>query len=513
MTVENVPPGAPHKADSPSESPSDALGSMDAAPETRDGSPLGLPRKKQMNVQLMGGLLRFADILTILLVGLAIYWFYPRMPHGLVPERHYQIALLAGSVLTLLAFSRLGLYTAGSILGRFSIGRAVAGWFATVFVLLVVAFALQISDSFSRVWVVSWMIITPLALSTVRNIVSFQVKSMAKDRQFALRTVIFGAGDYGRRLARHLKEQNDPMTEIVGFVDDRTNRVPHTCEGYEVLGNTDRLIEMVRNQEIDQVLVALPWGAKSRLDTLIADIGVTPVSILLAPDVGGFLPKGRSITTVADVPMLHILDRPFSGWAALIKDIEDRVLASLFILAALPVLAAVALAIKLDSKGPIIFKQRRFGFNNQEILIWKFRSMYVDDCDTTGTKQATKDDPRITRVGKLLRKTSLDELPQLFNVLRGEMSIVGPRPHAVSTKIGDRLFSELVERYDARHKVKPGITGWAQVNGWRGETDTVEKIQKRVEYDLHYIENWSVWLDVYIIFKTVWLVFKDEQAY
>lgn len=471
-------------------------------------------RSQIISVHLFSDLLRVLDWAIIILVGLVIYWAYPEMPATIVPSMNYQMALLIGATVTVLSFSWLGAYQPGTVLRQgMPIGRAMVAWMGSAGLLLSIAFALKISEEFSRVWAVTWFALTPLAVFAMRAFVGARVRALAAQGKFALRTVIFGAGEYGQRLARHLREQSDPMIDVIGFVDDRRHRVPPICEGFDVLGNTDDLIEMVRSDAVDQVLVALPWGAKSRLKHLIESIGVTPVSILLAPDVAGFLPTGRSIISVAEVPMVQVLDAPFSGWGALLKAIEDRLLSGLFILLASPVLIACALAIRLDSKGPVIFKQRRFGYNNQEILVWKFRSMYTDRCDITGSQQATKDDPRVTRVGRLLRRTSLDELPQLFNVFRGEMSIVGPRPHAVSTKIGDRLFSELVHRYDARHKVKPGITGWAQVNGWRGETDTVEKIQKRVEYDLFYIENWSIWLDLYIIIKTVLLVFKDDKAY
>ena len=211
--------------------------------------------------------------------------------------------------------------------------------------------------------------------------------------------------------------------------------------------------------------------------------------------------------------MLGVFDRPISGWNHALKAVEDIVLGQLFVLLASPILGLIALAIKLDSPGPILFRQVRYGFNNNTIEVMKFRTMYTHMEDRAADVLTTRDDPRVTRVGRFLRKWSLDELPQLFNVLRGEMSIVGPRPHGLAAKAAGRRYEEVTEHYAARHKVKPGITGWAQVNGWRGETDTVDKIKKRVEYDLDYIDNWSIWLDLYVIAKTVFVIFDNRDTF
>jgi exopolysaccharide biosynthesis polyprenyl glycosylphosphotransferase len=219
------------------------------------------------------------------------------------------------------------------------------------------------------------------------------------------------------------------------------------------------------------------------------------------------------VVLLGDLPVMTLFERPISGFDQIVKRIEDVVLTLLGMIFVLPLIAIVAVAIKLDSPGPVFFRQDREGFNNQRFKIWKFRSMRVERCETDGITQARKDDDRITRVGRVLRRTSIDELPQLFNVLTGEMSLVGPRPHAPSTKAGDRVFSDVVSHYAARHKVKPGMTGWAQVHGWRGETDTEEKLLKRLEHDLYYIENWSVLLDLYIIMRTVVTLAFQKTAY
>jgi exopolysaccharide biosynthesis polyprenyl glycosylphosphotransferase len=216
---------------------------------------------------------------------------------------------------------------------------------------------------------------------------------------------------------------------------------------------------------------------------------------------------------LGNLPLLSVFDRPLKGWNLFQKEAVDRVLALIAIILLSPVLAAVALAVKLESRGPVIFKQKRYGFNNELIEIYKFRSMYAESSDATAARLVSKDDPRVTRVGRFIRKTSLDELPQLFNVLMGTLSLVGPRPHALHAKAADTLYHDAVEDYFARHRVKPGVTGWAQIHGWRGETDTLEKISKRVEHDLYYIDNWSIGLDIYILLRTPLALLNTESAY
>jgi exopolysaccharide biosynthesis polyprenyl glycosylphosphotransferase len=237
------------------------------------------------------------------------------------------------------------------------------------------------------------------------------------------------------------------------------------------------------------------------------------VKIRLAPDLASFVFAKRPLVMLGEMPLMTLFDRPISGIDATIKTAEDVILPLIILFFIWPLLLVIAVAIKLDSRGPILFRQLREGFNNQTFRVYKFRSMYDDRTELDGINQASRNDPRVTRVGRILRMTSLDELPQIFNVLQGDMSLVGPRPHAVSTRAGGRLFSDVVGSYAARHKVKPGITGWAQVCGWRGETDTEDKLIKRFEHDLYYIENWSLWLDLYILFRTIGSVLLPRNAF
>ena len=331
-----------------------------------------------------------------------------------------------------------------------------------------------------------------------------------------LRVAIFGAGEQGQRLARYIRSDDRLTIDLVGFFDDRGPgrvRPQSGCADQPVRGGLAALIAMVRAGRIDQVIIALPWSAEHRLQDIVAALAHTPVRIRLAPDLASFAFAQRPIMLLGDLPIMALFERPISGLDSLMKRIEDLVLLGLLLPFALPIMLGAALAIKLDSPGPVFFRQEREGFNARRFAIWKFRTMYADRLEFDAIKQAARDDPRVTRIGRLLRATSMDELPQLINVARGDMSIVGPRPHAPSTRAGQRLFGDIVSSYAARHNVKPGLTGWAQVNGWRGETDTEEKLIRRLEHDLHYIEHWSMGFDIIILLRTIWAVMAPRNAY
>jgi Undecaprenyl-phosphate glucose phosphotransferase len=258
----------------------------------------------------------------------------------------------------------------------------------------------------------------------------------------------------------------------------------------------------------------MPITAEQRLLQMLRKLWVLPVDIRLAAHSNKLRFRPRSYSYIGSVPVLDVFDKPIADWDVVMKSIFDRIVASILLVVLSPVLLAVAAAIKFDSKGPVLFRQKRYGFNNEMIEVFKFRSMFTEMLDPTASKLVTKNDPRVTRVGRFIRKTSLDELPQLFNVaFSGNLSLVGPRPHAVHAKAADRKYDEVVDGYFARHRVRPGITGWAQINGWRGETDTQEKLQARVEHDLYYIENWSILFDLYILLMTPFALVKGENAY
>ncbi len=382
--------------------------------------------------------------------------------------------------------------------------RVATAWVTTALFLVTLGFLLKASDAVSREWAVGWFAGGGATLLSTRLAMTIWVRRLKRRGTFNQRVAIFGAGPQGARLANYILTTDKLTITIVGFFDDRQDgRVPKSAHGIPVLGNLTTLVETIRENRIDQVIVALPWSAESRLQQVVSRLALTPVRIRLAPDLASFVFARRPVVLLGDVPVMTLFERPISGMDALLKVAEDRVLATLALAVFAVPMLLIALAIRLDSPGPIFFRQPREGFNNRPFRVYKFRSMYHNHTQHTDITQASRRDPRVTRVGAILRRTSLDELPQLFNVLQGDMSLVGPRPHAPSTRAGGRLFSDVLSSYAARHKVKPGITGWAQVCGWRGETDTEDKLVKRFEHDLYYIENWSIWFDFYVLVRTV----------
>ena len=316
-------------------------------------------------------------------------------------------------------------------------------------------------------------------------------------------------------MLRDLVQADRADARLFGVFDDRNDdRSPPIVEGVPKLGDFDDLVGFARRARVELVIFALPITAEERLLEMLRKLWVLPVDVRLAANATRLRLAARSYSYIASSPMFDVFDRPLADWDVVIKAVFDRVVGALALLLLLPVMLIAAVAVKLDSRGPLLFKQIRYGFNNELMLIYKFRSMRDEYSDPVAESLVTRDDPRVTRVGRFLRRTSIDELPQLFNVVfRGDLSLVGPRPHAIHAKAADRQYDEAVEGYFARHRVKPGLTGWAQINGWRGETDTSEKIQKRVDHDLYYIENWSLFLDIYILAMTPWAMLTGRNAY
>ena len=321
------------------------------------------------------------------------------------------------------------------------------------------------------------------------------------------------AGDLGRRFVDRLTHAERYGARIVGIFDDRKERVPETIAGIAVEGRSDDLIAFVRRHRVDMVVVALPLSAELRMLEIVHKLRQLPIDIRVLTDFVGFHVPNRPVSYLGGIPLINVFDRPIKDWKAVGKAIEDRVIAACALVLLSPLLAAVALLVRLDSPGPALFRQKRLGFNNKLFEIYKFRTMYADKADPDANTLVAKGDPRVTRIGSWLRRLSIDELPQLLNVLKGDMSLVGPRPHAIHAKAADSYYDEVVADYAARHRVKPGITGWAQVNGWRGETDTAEKIQGRVEHDLYYIDHWSIGFDLWILVLTVVRGIAGKNAY
>ncbi|MGV1752528.1 undecaprenyl-phosphate glucose phosphotransferase [Agrobacterium sp. CG674] len=346
-----------------------------------------------------------------------------------------------------------------------------------------------------------------------RIIVGLMIRHWGRNGVMERRAVIVGGGQAAKDLIRSL-EQHDNDIRICGIFDDRKSaRSPDVVAGYPKLGTFAELVEFARLTKLDMLIISIPMSAEGRILELIRQLWVLPVDIRIAAHANKLRFRPRSYSHIGSVPMLDVMDKPLRDWDAVAKRVFDIVFSLICISLLWPLMLGAAIAVKTTSKGPVLFKQKRHGFNNETINVWKFRSMYTEMSDPTAKKAVTKNDPRVTPVGRFLRKSSMDELPQMFNVLAGDLSLVGPRPHAVHAQTGDLKYTEVVEHYFARHKVKPGVTGWAQINGWRGEIDHGDKIKNRTAHDLYYIENWSLWLDLKILVLTPIRLIKSENAY
>src|SRR5579862_456291 len=383
--------------------------------------------------------------------------------------------------------------------------RILFEWTCVVAILLFVAFALKVSAVFSRSVMLCWFAVTPVCLYAA-HVLRLRVHTHAANGGYAPRYVIVGANSVGFELFRRL-----PKKGFLGFFDFRSpDRLAATIEDpTHLVGHCRDVARYAREHGVTSIYIALPLANVPRIGEMVEALRDTTASIYFVPDVFAFdLIQGR-LVEINGMPALSVCDTPFHGMDAVAKSVTDYICATLMLLvAALPMLLAAA-AVKLTSRGPVLFRQRRYGLNGEEIMVYKFRSMRVCE-DGAVVTQATKEDPRVTRVGRFLRKTSLDELPQLFNVLQGKMSVVGPRPHAVAH---NEQYRKLITGYMIRHKVRPGMTGLAQVNGLRGETDSIEKMRERVRYDLEYLRHWSPWLDVKILLKTILVVLRSRNAY
>jgi Undecaprenyl-phosphate glucose phosphotransferase len=393
--------------------------------------------------------------------------------------------------------------------------RLASAWSVVFLIAIGVSFFAKSGDQFSRAWLGSFYVLGLFALIAFRRVLFLLVRRWTRQGRLERRTVVVGADANGESLIRSLAAQRDSDVHVVGVFDDRGDeRSAASCGGVPKLGSVNDLVAFARGTRVDLVIFSLPISAESRLLQMLKKLWVLPVDIRLSAHSNKLHFRPRSYSYIGAVPVLDIFDKPIADWDVVMKWLFDKIVGSLALICAAPIMLMVAIAVKLDSKGPVLFKQKRYGFNNESIDIYKFRSMYADQADLTASKLVTKGDPRVTRVGRFIRKTSFDELPQLFNVVfTGSLSLVGPRPHAVHVKAENRLYDEAVDGYFARHRVKPGITGWAQIHGWRGETDSQEKIQRRVEHDLYYIENWSILLDLYIVAQTPFALIRSENAY
>jgi putative colanic acid biosysnthesis UDP-glucose lipid carrier transferase len=382
-------------------------------------------------------------------------------------------------------------------------------WISLLLILALCGYATRSLGFFDERVLLVWGVLTPvlqwLAVFSGRKM----LRRMASQPENRRSAVVVGAGALGVKVSRAFQARGDIGLSFLGYFDDRADdRVDNDATGQR-LGNLKQVAPYVRLHGVHEVYITLPLGSQPRIVELLEQVQGTTASVFFVPDVFGIsIIQGR-LQDMNGVPVVGLQETPFTGTNRLVKRVSDVVLALIILVLIAPVMLALAIGVKLSSPGPAIFSQRRNGLDGEEIIVYKFRSMRTQDNGPV-VVQATKADPRITPFGAFIRRTSLDELPQFINVLQGRMSIVGPRPHAVAH---NEQYRQIIKAYMVRHKVKPGITGWAQVNGHRGETDTIDKMQARVEYDLEYLRNWSLGLDLQIIARTVKLVFFDRNAY
>ncbi len=447
---------------------------------------------------------RLVNPVTVVLVLLACLWLTDERMDGY----YIALAIIAFFISAHLFEDLTGLRTwaRGRLWSGF--GGVLFAWGLTVLAVLFLGYLTQMDYHYDEQVMFVWFLVTPVALFLAHVAMRWYIHRM-HDIGRARRAVIVGGNEAGERLARRLRGNEFLLTDFLGYFDDRKPERIMAAARPDYIGHTAGLRDYIIEHRIDVVYISLPISQKDRISALLEVMRDTTVSVYVVPDIFTYDLIQARIDQIGGIPVIAILETPFTSINALNKRLSDIVLSLLILILISPVMLVVALLVKLTSPGPIIFKQRRYGLNGEEIIVYKFRSMKVME-DGAQIRQATKDDERVTPIGRFLRRTSLDELPQFINVLQGRMSIVGPRPHAVAH---NEMYRKLISGYMLRHKAKPGITGWAQVNGLRGETDTVDKMAARVQFDLDYLRNWSLSLDLLIIFKTIWLVFKDVRAY
>ncbi len=480
-----------------------------------DAMPTGMIERApiaSVSFPVISGLVRLLDLLLLALAG-PISVGATALIYGSQPQGPVWTAALVGAFAAAVSIAREGSYSqpvlASEARGiRLLVKPLVLGVFCLI-ASLFLSFDAQLPF---RLWPLVWAATAALMVTLGRLRVARLMRAWSAQGRLARKIAVVGVNDFSREFIERLEDEPNSF-RIVGLYDDRGSRAPTSQSGVPWLGTVNDLVERSRRDMVDVIVVALPLNAVERIKRILEQLSSTVADIVLTTDLAGLRFSGSQFEGIGRNPVVSVREAPLKDWRALKKATLDYGVGLLALLALSPVLLLTALAIKLDSPGPVLFRQPRMGFNNRLFLCYKFRSMHTKMADLLADQQTTKNDPRITRVGRIIRKFSIDELPQIFNVLNGTMSLVGPRPHAPNTKAADRLFSDVVGQYALRHRVRPGITGWAQVNGWRGETTTVDQIEQRVACDLFYIENWSVRFDIKIMLMTILREVRSKNAF
>ena len=444
------------------------------------------------------------DPLVVFVSLFVILWIYDIALNG------YYFALGAFTFfITSRVFKEFELFETWQHVGFSAYGREMLmGWGITISSLLFMAFALKLTEAYSRLVLITWFLAVPFLLfsfqwATRRLLLNFRLQANLRS------VVVVGGNELGSRLIAKIRQNPYLYMAVRGYFDDRAPERLAIGNNVPCLGDLSELPKYVKQQKVHHIYIALPMMVQPRIMRLLDALRDTTASIYFVPDLFVFDLAHARFGEVSGIPVIAVSETPFTGVNAVVKRATDIILAPIFLVLLSPLLFIVAVAIKLSSPGPVFFRQHRYGLDGQEILVWKFRTMNVME-DGGEVMQATRDDHRVTRIGKILRKTSLDELPQLINVIQGNMSLVGPRPHAVAH---NEMYRSLIKGYMIRHKVKPGITGLAQVSGLRGETETLDKMQERIKYDLDYLRNWSLTLDLWVLLRTAFVIIRDKDAY
>ena len=452
---------------------------------------------------------RVLDALAVVICGVIAYAIR-FSGAGFAYFGNYGMLIAVASLLTLTVFPVFGVYRSwrsGAFV--FMAVRILAAWITVLVTLVVLMYVLRIGQDISRIWFGTWVLLTAATMLGVVRLTTYGVLRAMRRKGFnTKRVVIYGAGRLGLELLRKVRDADWTGFQVVALFDDDGSLGDDRFHGIDIFTQTTRLSSLVLEQDVDEVWVTLPLLAEKRIREIQNDLQHHSARIRLVLDMSSFLLLNHAVSDVMGTPTLDLTASPMQGGNRVVKAVEDYLLATIILVAIAPLMLLIALGIMATSRGPVFFVQKRHGQDGREISVYKFRTMVTDK--PVGLAQATRDDQRVTPFGRILRCTSLDELPQFINVLQGRMSIVGPRPHPIHL---NRYYKDRLERYMMRHKIKPGITGWAQVNGYRGETDTLEKMEKRLEFDLYYMEHWSLWFDLRILAMTLTRGFVHHNAY
>jgi len=449
--------------------------------------------------------LRAADLTAVIVT--ALLALYARLgSYAFSSGEVWELAV--GCLLSANALQFARVYDLGNMVPRSShVGRIAAAWVITIFAVVAAIYFTKTAEDVSRGWVLLWAIFGFAGLCAVRLVAWRRLARWRNEGTFVVNVAVVGDGPAASRLARNVEKAGDGYSRVVGvFGLNGSTEVRRSATG-DLADSLDDLVQLTRKARIDEIAISLPCPDSANLGAALTRLGRLPIDVKLCLDLP--VPNAAGIDP-GSIPPVAVFTRPLAGWPIVVKRAMDVVASAALLLLFAPLMIIVAALIKLDSPGPVLFRQRRFGFNKNPFTVFKFRTMHVEAAFDASIRQARRDDPRVTRVGRWLRRSSVDELPQLANVLLGTMSLVGPRPHAIAH---DERYAAVIDGYLGRHRVLPGITGWAQVKGYRGETETIEKMARRVEYDLYYIDNWSPMFDVYILLRTVLIGLFDRHAY